>query len=106
MFFSLLKSERPSFQIVKPRADIVERSSAQLLVYYGYKTRARPCWKTQTTRGLRYSLRADLAKRGRFSTQRALSAPEGRAWSARSLQRSLRADHAQTTRKVGTWSAR
>jgi hypothetical protein len=50
-----------------------------------------PCWKAQTMRGLRFCLRADLAKRGRFSTPRALSA---------------KAVCAQTTRKVSVWSAR
>jgi hypothetical protein len=65
-----------------------------------------PCWKAQTTQGLRCSLRADCPKRGRFSTQRALSAAQSAtATHARSARRP-RAVCAQTTREVSVWSAR
>ncbi len=65
-----------------------------------------PCWKAQTTEGLRCSLRADCAKRGRFSTQPALSAAQSAtAAHARSARRP-RAVWAQTTCEVSVWSAR
>jgi hypothetical protein len=59
---------------------------------------ATPCWKAQTTQGLRCSLRADCAKRGRFSTQRAVRGAV--------CDRSPREVCAQTTRSLRADNAR
>jgi hypothetical protein len=64
----------------------------------------KPCWKAWSTRGLRNGPCVEIAKNGHFFVKQVLMVH------AQGPRRRPRVDiakvHAQTTHKVGTWSAR